>query len=36
MDFNLHQSAKEQIDKLLIQEQKQEKAFRIYIRRVSG
>ncbi len=34
MNFNLHNSAKEEIDKLLIQ--KQEKAFRIYIRRVSG
>ncbi len=36
MNFNLNQSAKEQIDKLLTQEQKQEKAFRIYIRRISG
>lgn len=36
MNFNIHDSAKEQIDNLLTQAQKQEKAFRIYIRRISG
>ena len=36
MEFNLHDSAKEQINKLLEQENKKDKAFRIYIRRVSN
>lgn len=36
MKFNLHDSAKEQINKLLEEEDKKEKAFCIYIRRVSN
>lgn len=36
MNFSIHYSAKEQIDNILTQAQKQEKAFRIYIRRISG
>ena len=36
MNFNIHDSAKEQIDNILTQAQKQEKALRIYIRRISG
>lgn len=36
MKFNLHDSAKEQINKLLELENKNNKAFRIYIRRVSN
>ena len=36
MNFNIHDSAREQIDNLLTQAQKQEKSFRIYIRRISG
>lgn len=36
MIFNIHDTAKEQIDKLLEKSSKQEKSFRIYIRRISA
>ncbi len=36
MNFNIHDSAKEQINKLLKESSKSDKSFRIYIRRVSG
>lgn len=36
MVFNIHESAKKQIDKLLEESGKIDKSFRIYIRRISG
>lgn len=36
MIFNIHETAKAQIDKLLNEAGKSEKCFRIYIRRISG